>query len=163
MSACQICQIRTAFLPPSALPNFPNQLQFYLHFFSYLSIRCSKNLKGKKKTFLKFLFFTLLTKCAEKRIDGKNGKFLKMQYSIFFQDSNFTGCQTKLPTPSYNQVECQRFLRMAREEYETWPNIDEFEIYQKSNLKRLARCYRTHSDLGWCGVNLSDDISLVSH
>ena len=52
---------------------------------------------------------------------------------------------------------------MAREEYETWPNIDEFEIYQKSNLKRLARCYRTHSDLGWCGVNLSDDISLVSH
>ena len=60
-------------------------------------------------------------------------------------------------------MECQRFLKMAREEYETWPNIDEFEIYQKSNLKRLARCYRTHSDLGWCGVNLSDDISLVSH
>ena len=83
--------------------------------------------------------------------------------TFFFQDSNFTGCQTKLPTPSYNQLECQRFLKMAREEYETWPNIDEFEIYQKSNLKRLARCYRTHSDLGWCGVNLSDDISLVSH
>ena len=51
---------------------------------SFLIIRCSKNLKGKKKTFLKFLFFTLLTKCAEKRIDGKNGKFLKM-YSIFFR------------------------------------------------------------------------------
>ena len=87
----------------------------------------------------------------------------KVLCTFFFQDSNFTGCQTKLPTPSYNQLECQRFLKMAREEYETWPNIDEFEIYQESNLKRLARCYRTHSDLGWCGVNLSDDISLVSH
>ena len=52
-------------------------------------------------------------------------------WEIFEQ---LTGCQTKIPTPSYNQVERQWFLRMAQEEYETWPNIDEFEIYQKSNL-----------------------------
>ena len=48
---------------------------------------------------------------------------------------------------------------MAHKEYKIWPNIDEFEIYDERSLTRLAKCYRSQSQLGWCGVNLSNDIA----
>ena len=48
---------------------------------------------------------------------------------------------------------------MAHKEYQIWPDIDEFEIYDEKSLQLLAKCYRTQSELGWCGVNLSNDLA----
>jgi hypothetical protein len=41
-------------------------------------------------------------------------------------------------------------------EFKSWPDNDEFEIYENKSMKLLARCYRAMDDEnnGWCGVNL---------
>jgi hypothetical protein len=85
----------------------------------------------------------------------------KIQQLYFWQSKMLTGCQTRIPSPSTHQPECQRFLKMAKKEYEDWPNIDEFEIYEETSLNRLAKCYREMDEdgLGWCGTNMSDDIA----
>ena len=46
-------------------------------------------------------------------------------------------------------------------EFETWPNIDEFEIYDNQTLKIIAKCYREKdkNSIGWCGTNKVDDIN----
>ena len=69
------------------------------------------------------------------------------------------GCQTELPSPSAAQPECQRFLKMAKKEFQDWPAIDEFEIYDNKTLNRLAKCFRSKDEegYGWCGTNMVDD------
>ena len=69
------------------------------------------------------------------------------------------GCQKDLPSPSYENKECRRFLHLAKKEFDTWPDIDEFEIYDEKSLKNLAKCYRPKDTYGWCGTNMVDDIS----
>ena len=57
-------------LTPQCTAKFskPVAILFAFHFLSYGALKTSK---AKKKTFLKFLFFTLLTNFAEKRITKK--------------------------------------------------------------------------------------------
>ena len=53
-------------------------------------------------------------------------------------------------------------MRSKQKEFEIWPNIDEFEIYDNKTLKRLAKCYRKEDkdySIGWCGTNHADDIN----
>ena len=69
------------------------------------------------------------------------------------------GCQTDIPSPSYKNEECQNFLKLAEKEYKTWPDIDEFEIYDEKSLANLAKCYRPQDKHGWCGTNMVNDIS----
>jgi len=66
------------------------------------------------------------------------------------------GCQRDIPSPSAQHPECKLFLAKNPDEFKTWPDTDEFEIYENKTLKLLARCYRAMDDEnnGWCGVNL---------
>ena len=52
-------------------------------------------------------------------------------------------------------------MRAKEGEFQIWPNVDEFEIYDNKTLKRIAKCYREvdKNSIGWCGTNSADDIN----
>ena len=69
------------------------------------------------------------------------------------------GCQ-KTPSPAHKNEHCQTFMKVNQKEFQMWPNIDDFEIYDNKTLKRIAKCYREidKNSIGWCGTNYVDDI-----
>lgn len=128
----------------------------------------------------KFRYCGVDKECREKGDKFKNatcevtfpykGKILKGNFWPFYTDFGFnrnprftkllefSGCQTKIPSPSFSQKECRRFLE--KEKFNE--TIDEFEIYDMKALKLLGKCYRNYGEYGWCGTYMNDDISLVS-
>ena len=70
-----------------------------------------------------------------------------------------TGCQ-RGPTPSSQDKICRSFLASMGNEFHSWPDVDEVDIVSMGNHSLVTSCYRPEDedDLGWCGVNLNDDM-----